>query len=156
MTLRELRKNKSLTQAEAAEYLGVSLRTYQNYETDAHKQTGIRYDYIAEKLLRYGYIDEENGVLSIDQIKEVCLDILPLYNVTTCYLFGSYAKGKATGKSDVDLFIYTEETGLRFFELIERLREALHKKVDLIDQRQLTNNFQLTSEILKDGIKIYG
>ncbi len=156
MTLKELRKEKGLTQAEAAAYLGVSLRTYQNYEGNAERQTGMRYEFILEKLNRYGFIDEDNGVLTVEKIKEICQKILPDYQVQYCYLFGSYSKGKATGRSDVDLLVYTDVTGLRFFELAERLREALHKRVDLLDQRQIERNFELANEILKDGIKIYG
>ena len=156
MTLKELRKEKGLTQAEAAAYLGVSRRTYQCYESNAEIQTGMRYEFILEKLNRYGFIDEDNGVLTVEKIKEICQKILPDYQVRYCYLFGSYAKGKATGRSDVDLLVYTEVTGLRFFELAERLREALHKRVDLLDQRQIEKNFELADEILKDGIKIYG
>ena len=156
MTLKELRKEKGLTQAEAAAYLGVSRRTYQGYESNAERQTGMRYEFILEKLNRYGFIDEDNGVLTVEKIKEICQKILPDYQVRYCYLFGSYAKGKATGRSDVDLLVYTEVTGLRFFELAERLREALHKRVDLLDQRQIEKNFELADEILKDGIKIYG
>ena len=71
-------------------------------------------------------------------------------------MFGSYAKGKANEQSDVDLLISTNVTGLEFFGLIEELREKLHKKVDLLDDRQLINNLDLLREILKDGIKIYG
>ena len=41
MMLRELRKQKKLTQAECAKYLGVPLRTYQNYETDAAKRLSL-------------------------------------------------------------------------------------------------------------------
>ena len=156
MTLKELRKEKGLTQSAAAAYLGVSLRTYQSYEGNVGKQTGPRYEYILEKLNRYGFLDEENGVLTVENIKEICRKILPDYQVQYCYLFGSYAKGKATGRSDVDLLVFTAVTGLRFFELAERLREALHKRIDLLDQRQIEKNFELTNEILKDGIKIYG
>ena len=79
-----------------------------------------------------------------------------MYGVEYCYLFGSYAKGKAAPTSDVDLLICSEASGLRFFELVEKLREGLKKKVDVLDQRQLTQNPELTHEILKDGIKIYG
>ena len=71
-------------------------------------------------------------------------------------MFGSYAKGKAVGKSDVDLLIATETTGLRYYEIAERLREALHKKVDLLDIKQLVGNENLLKVILKEGIKIYG
>ena len=156
MTLKEIRKQNNLTQTQAANYLEISLRTYQSYEKEFRKQKGLRYEYMINTLRDYGYVDEENGLLTIDFIKETCRAILPKYDVSYCFLFGSYAKGKATEKSDVDLMIHTSANGLRFFELAEELREALHKKVDLIDQRQAANNFELVNEVLKDGIKIYG
>ena len=64
MMLRELRKQKKLTQAECAKYLGVPLRTYQNYETDAAKRTSIKYLYMLEKLEQYGFVDEDHGMKS--------------------------------------------------------------------------------------------
>lgn len=71
-------------------------------------------------------------------------------------MFGSYAKGKPTPTSDVDLLVCAAVTGLQFYGLVEELRERLRKKVDVLDQKQIVNNFELTNEILKDGIKIYG
>ena len=38
----------------------------------------------------------------------------------------------------------------------EELREKLCKKVDLLNTKELVQNENLISEILKDGIKIYG
>ena len=83
-------------------------------------------------------------------------NIFKEYRVEYCYLFGSYAKGNATEKSDVDLLVSTEITGMKFFELVEVLREKLKKKVDILNQNQIKDNFTLVNEILKDGIKIYG
>ncbi len=156
MTLRELRKNKGITQKEAANFVEVPLRTYTNYENDPSKQTSIKYKYMMDKLYTYGYVDEENGILTLNEIRENCNSVLSQYPVEYCYLFGSYAKGKATPSSDVDLLISTTVTGLQFFGLMEELREKLKKKVDVLDQKQIANNFELTNEILKDGIKIYG
>ncbi len=156
MTLRELRKNKGITQQEAADFVGVPLRTYSNYENDFRKQESIKYKYMVEKLYAYGYVDEENGVLTLEEIKKVCANILSKYPVEYCYLFGSYAKGRAKPSSDVDLLIYTTLSGLKFYGLVEELREQLKKKVDVLDQKQIVDNFELTNEILKDGIKIYG
>ena len=81
---------------------------------------------------------------------------MPSYDVGYCYLFGSYAKGKATEKSDVDLLVSTSVTGIRFYDLIEALREELGKKLDVLDLCQLSGNDELVNEILKDGIKVYG
>lgn len=156
MTLRELRKNKGITQQQAADFVGVPLRTYSNYETDPAKQTSIKYKYILDKLFTYGYVDEENGILTVDEIKKACVSVLSGYPVEYGYLFGSYAKGKATPTSDVDLLVCTTVSGLKFYGLVEELRERLKKKVDVLDQRQIAENFDLTNEILKYGIKIYG
>ena len=109
-----------------------------------------------EKLHAYGTVDEENGILTLDEIRNICADVLADYPVEFCYLFGSYAKGKATPVSDVDLLVSATVPGLRFFGMVEELRQRLGKKVDVLDQKQLTGNFELTSEILRDGIKIYG
>ena len=89
-------------------------------------------------------------------IRQVCADIFTAYPVDFCYLFGSYAKGLANEESDIDLLISTEVTGLQFFEIAERLRQGLHKKVDLLDFKQLVRNETLLHGILKEGVKIYG
>ncbi|MBQ9551835.1 MAG: nucleotidyltransferase domain-containing protein [Clostridia bacterium] len=156
MTLKELRKQKKLTQIECAAYLGIPVRTYQNYETDESKSTSMKYLYMLQKLEQYGLVDESHGVLSLQTIQEICSEVFADYNVTYGYLFGSYAKGKATETSDVDLLLSTAETGMRFFALVETLRERLKKKVDVLNREQLNQNDALLDEILKDGIKIYG
>ena len=58
--------------------------------------------------------------------------------------------------SDVDLLLCTNITGIKFYGLVERLRETLKKNVDVLEVRQLTNNPELINEILRDGVKIYG
>lgn len=73
-----------------------------------------------------------------------------------CYLLGSYAKCKATDKSDVDLLVQTSLSGLKFYGLVEGFREALHKKVDLLRLEDVQKNADLLFEILKDGVKIFG
>lgn len=154
-TLKELRIAKGLTQEKTCALLGVSLRSYKTYENDESKVGTIKYNYMLEQLEKYIPIDEEHGVLTINDIKRVCKVVLDKYSVKYCILFGSYAKGNANGKSDVDLLISTDVTGLRFFGIAERLRNALHKKVDLLDLKQLTENRELLDEILKDGVKVY-
>ena len=156
MILKELRKNKNLTQAASAKYLGIPLRTYQNYETDASKIGSIKYNYMMQKLEEYGFVDETHGILTVEQIRNSCSSVFENYSIDYCYLFGSYAKGKATEVSDVDLLISTSISGMRFYDLVENIREALQKKVDILNREQLYDNPDLINEILKDGIKIYG
>lgn len=155
-TLKALRKDRNLTQKEAADLLGVSLRSYKSYENDENKTNGIKYNYMMEKISEINPIDEEHGIVDIDYIKEKCVKIFENYDVNFCYLFGSYAKGKAKANSDIDLLVSTELKGLKYYGLIEEIRTALHKKVDVLDIGQLRDNLELTQEILKDGVKIYG
>ena len=156
MTLKELRIEKGLTQAACAKAVGIPMRTYVRYESDEGRKDTIKYRYIFETLQKYGVIDEDHGLLTVEKIKEICTPLFERYNVRYAYLFGSYAKGKATEKSDVDLLISMPLNGLRFYEFVEVLRESLKKKVDLLDDTQLENNTVLVKEILQDGIKIYG
>ena len=153
--LKELRIAKGLTQEEASILLGVSLRSYKSYENDEGKIGTLKYNYMREKLEKYVSLDEEHGILTLDEIKNACKSVLDEYPVKYCILFGSYSKGVATEKSDVDLLISTEVSGLRFFGMAERLRTTLKKKVDLLDLKQLFENYDLIDEILKDGIKVY-
>ena len=71
-------------------------------------------------------------------------------------MFGSYAKGKALGNSDVDLLIGSSLSGIKYYGLVEELRQKLQKKIDALSFDQLKNNMELTNEVLKEGIKIYG
>ena len=156
MKLKELRMLYRITQERCAEYLGIPLRTYKRYESDETKIPKIKYDYILKRMDEFNPVDEEHGVLTVAVIKEVCKRIFEEYPVKYCYLFGSYSKGKAKETSDVDLLISTEITGLKFFGLVEELRVGLKKKVDVLNQDQIKNNYDLTNEILSDGVKIYG
>ncbi|MBR7078285.1 MAG: nucleotidyltransferase domain-containing protein [Clostridia bacterium] len=156
MTLKSLRTEKGLTQADCSRYLQIPLRTYKRYEAEETRESSVKYRYMVDRLMAYGIVDEEHGLLTIEQIKNVCENVLPAYDAEYCYLFGSYAKGVATETSDVDLLVSVPLNGLRFYELAEMLRENLNKKVDLLDETQLHNNPELLHEILKDGIKVFG
>lgn len=154
--LKDLRLEKRLTQQQVADLVGISLRSYKSYENDETKIATIKYNYIMQKLEEINPIDEEHGIIDIEYIRDKCQKVFEKYDVDFCYLFGSYAKNKATPTSDVDLLISAKVKGLKFYGLVEEARTALHKKVDVLDVNQLNNNMELTQEILKDGIKIYG
>jgi predicted nucleotidyltransferase len=156
MTIKELRITKKLSQIECAKYLGIPLRTYKRYESNDSSINSIKYQYIITSLENYGFVDEEHGKLTIEQIKDICSKVFESYSIEYCYLFGSYSRGEETEVSDVDLLVSMPVNGLKFYELVEVLREKLKKKVDLLDVNQLNNNPELLQEILRDGIKIYG
>lgn len=156
MNLKELRTQGHLTQQKASEITGLPLRTYIRYENDETKSETIKYIYAAEKLAEYNRIDETKGILSIEKIKEIISPILAENDIELCILFGSYARGSATEKSDIDLLIKTKLKGLSFYGLFDQIKEALHKKIDLLRIEDLKDNSELLSEILRYGVRIYG
>ena len=94
-------------------------------------------------------------IYSIDDIKEALHPIFTGYNVKKAVLFGSYGKGLANEKSDVDLLLDSGLRGLKFVGLIEDIRLALDKKVDVFDITHIIPDSPISSEIQKDGIVIY-
>jgi hypothetical protein len=152
MRLKEIRKQLGLTQPEAANLLGVPFRTYCRYEDEKRYEGTFKYNQMIAVL-------NDNAatlVLKIEKIKEVVSKVFNRYRVSTCYLFGSYAKGNARSDSDIDLMIVSELEGIEYFQLVGELQDKLKKKVDLIRVETAVQNVKLMNEILKDGVKIYG
>lgn len=150
--LKRIRLDLNITQAEAANMLNISRRTYQNYESKDSNDEKL--EFLIYKFKDLTKVDENTGILSKNKIIEVVSSVLKKYDIKSCFLFGSYAKDKANPSSDVDLLIDSDITGLSYYGLVEELREKLHKRIDLLTLKSIENNAQLMYEILKDGIKL--
>ncbi len=98
-----------------------------------------------------------SNIISVEQIKEKAIQILRKYPVDKAILFGSYAKGEATNKSDIDLYIDTngELRGLDFVGLLEILVDALGADIDLIDKSHIEPDSLIIQEIKDGGVVIY-
>lgn len=92
---------------------------------------------------------------TIDDIKEALYPIFVKHSVKKAVLFGSYVKGLANGNSDVDLLLDSGLRGLKFVGLMEDVRSALDKDVDVFDTAHIVPNSRISSEISKDGVVIY-
>ena len=158
MGLKDYRTNLGITAKEASVVTNVPLRTYIRYENDDEYGNTLKRKQILLSLQEKYEVTEEKGVLTVKIIRNIVNEVLSNYGdkISFCYLFGSYAKDYANDSSDVDLCISTSLTGLTFVGLIEELRQALHKKVDLLRLSDLNGNEELLKEIMKEGIKIYG
>lgn len=154
--LKELRKQLGLTQIEAARACGVSRRTYQTYE---EKQImNATFEELRKRLEDDGILDGSNFICSVKYIKRVCGEVFStMYpEVKAAYLFGSYARGEATGKSDIDILVVIPPIGMKYYGIAVDLEERLNKKIDLHTHRQLLESEPFLEQVLKDGIKIYG
>lgn len=65
----------------------------------------------------------------------------PAYPVEKAWIFGSYARGEETRKSDVDILVRFDKDAdislLDYVKIMNRLKDFLHKKVDLVEEGQL-------------------
>ena len=94
-------------------------------------------------------------IYTIDDIKAVLHPVFVKHSVKKAVLFGSYVKGLAKQNSDVDLLLDSGLRGLKFVGLIEDVRSALDKEVDVFDKTHIIHNSKISSEISKDGVVIY-
>ena len=158
MTLLETRKQYGVSQLDVATALGIPVRTYVRYEQDDNYGSALKRNMMIKTINEKYEITEDKGLLTLEQIKKGLVEVFEKKykgEIEFCYLFGSYAKGYAKGNSDIDLCVSSSLTGLKLVGLSEAIRSVLHKKIHLIRFDTLNNNFELISEIMKDGIKIY-
>lgn len=94
-------------------------------------------------------------MLDINEIKEIVVPIAYSYGVKRLYLFGSYAKGTASEKSDIDLLV---EKGkpmslLKLSGMRQMVQEALNLSVDLVTTAGIEDDFR--KEIAGTEILLY-
>ena len=61
--------------------------------------------------------------------------------VLKAYLFGSYVRGMADKKSDIDILVdldYSQKTGLKFIQMKLDLEKLLNNQVDLVSTNGLS------------------
>lgn len=98
----------------------------------------------------------QNFLLSQEELAQLKQRLLA-NDVVFAALFGSYAKGGVTSKSDIDILIkYRYGADKTLFDLIglrQELEELLHKKVDLVTMGAL--NKYIKNEVLGSMKIIY-
>ena len=70
-------------------------------------------------------------------------------------LFGSVARNEQNESSDVDILVSTKISGLKYYGIVEELREKLNKKIDMIRLQDVEDK-KILSEVFKYGVKVYG
>jgi len=95
---------------------------------------------------------------SLDEVKSQLETLKPIlrrrFKVETIDIFGSYARGEQTEKSDLDILVtYSEMVDLLLVaELRRYLRRKLHMKVDVISKKYL--NMYIKDQVLQEAIPV--
>ena len=95
------------------------------------------------------------NVYTVTQIKDRLTPVFRRNNVRKAVLFGSYGKGLATPRSDVDILVDSGLPGLSFFGLLEDVCQSLDCPVDLIDTQDVIPGSTIEREIQNTGMVIY-
>jgi predicted nucleotidyltransferase len=95
-------------------------------------------------------------VYTLSEIQEIVTPIARVYGVSKVSLFGSYARGEAIWKSDIDFKI--DKGNIRtLFDLggfYADLEESLRKPIDVITSDSMSTKF--SSGIRGEEVVIYG
>lgn len=98
---------------------------------------------------------ERLNILTIKQIKKIIKPILNKYGIKDIYLFGSYARGEANSKSDVDIYCDKGRISnlIQQGKMEDELEKALGKEVDVIFDSSKMDSF-FKKQIMEDMIKL--
>jgi len=81
----------------------------------------------------------------------------PAYPVEKAWIFGSYARGEETRKSDIDIMVrFDKDAHITLFDyagIMNDLEDLFHKKIDLVQEGQLKKFAQESAE--QDKILVY-
>ena len=93
-------------------------------------------------------------MLTIEEIKRAVTPICERYGVERLSLFGSYARGEADEKSDVDLLVDGGKlVGFEWGGFYADVQDALGVEIDVLSRRGTRQRF--LDKIAKDEVLIY-
>ena len=95
------------------------------------------------------------NVYTVPQLRELLTPLFAQYGIRRAVLFGSYGKGTATEKSDIDLLVDSGLRGLRFVGFLDEVQRTLHKDVDLFDVTHIQTGSRIDREIRSTGVTVY-
>jgi len=94
---------------------------------------------------------------SVDEIRQIIIRIAKQYdNIERVFLFGSYARGEAKAKSDIDFRIDVRK-GTGYFKLSEiygDFENSFKTKIDMLTTGALNSDF--LTKIANEEILLYG
>jgi len=88
--------------------------------------------------------------------EESIISILTRYDAERIAIFGSYARGEAGAKSDIDILVrFARPKSLfQLVQIEDEIRQLIHMKVDLVTEKSVSP--YLAGSIHRDEVVIFG
>jgi predicted nucleotidyltransferase len=101
--------------------------------------------------------DVTDKVYSIPEIREKLRPVFGSYAISRAYVFGSYSRGEATEKSDIDIIVEPDKgfRPQRVCGIMEEAIDVLGKEVDVYSIREFRSDSEVLPEVMKDRIMVY-
>ena len=97
----------------------------------------------------------KNATCTLAWIKKKVLPILKRHAVKRAAIFGSFARGEARAKSDVDILIEYQGTRKSLFDLVDLkfdLEKTLNRKVDVVTYSSIY--WRIRDQVLAEQVVI--
>ena len=95
-------------------------------------------------------------IYSQTELRQMVSPLLKKYRASYALLFGSYARGEATEKSDIDLVIVGDEAFKPFdvFAIAEELHEHSGKPVDVYELGEIRPDSPFYRRVMAESVKL--
>lgn len=92
---------------------------------------------------------------AVEDIKKIVKPLAKAYGINKVSLFGSYARGEANEKSDIDLYIEKGELRslIQYFSFVQELEKKFGCHVDVVTTEISDKEF--LGHIFSEGVLIY-
>jgi len=96
-------------------------------------------------------------IYTIDELKEKLTPVFASAPIYKAILFGSYVRGEADEKSDIDIVIDTKRqlTGFDFYGVVADIEDAVEKNIDLIEINHIKKDAPILNTIKQEGVTLY-
>jgi uncharacterized protein len=90
------------------------------------------------------------------KIRESIVAILSRYDAERIAVFGSYARGEAGNKSDIDILVRfaRPKSLIQIVQIEDEIKKSIHMNVDLVTEKAVSP--YLEDSIHRDEVVIYG
>lgn len=97
-----------------------------------------------------------NRIYTRQELQQMVSPLLKKYRAAYALLFGSYARGEATGRSDIDLVIVGggEFRPFDVLAIAEELHEYSGKAVDVYELGELERNSPFYRQVMAEGVRL--